>query len=246
MSNDNSLNTAGLTTDEQLISYVYDEVDVAQRTLFEKKMAQSPALCKEVLALREVKTEVGAWRSQVMDSFDGLEMPFENAAVPVQVVKQVERKRSAMAALKAFFELSPIWMRAGVTFASLLFCALTIFTFSRAEFRHGANGFSIRAVPERVVTNTVTTERTVNQGYTQAQLDQAVAQTRDQIQADFAAAQVTQKVTQQATIADPLQPKRHGVTVAKAPSEVMANEVRVRDDRVDDNAPRLSDLLSVY
>lgn len=267
MSNDdqNSSGIARSTFDERLISYVYDEMSETQKSLFEKEIVHSPALHEEVSAFKNIKTEIGAWHSQVspiieaievMQSFNGAGHQFSSRfrLAPPQITEVAEimgrvrerAKRSTVAAFKAFFELSPNWMRVSVIFASVLFCALMITTFANVEFRRDADGFSVRIMSQPGDTNTALIKRPTNLSYTQAQLDEAVAQARIQMQAEFDAAQPTH-TTQPTELIEPIekatlnasQPRRRRVTPK-------SNGVMVRNDVFSDGVPRLSDLLDVY
>ena len=64
-------------------------------------------------------------------------------------------KRSAAAALREFFALSPSWLRASSAAAALALCALVALTLARSELRWDRQGFALRSVPPRVVRETV-------------------------------------------------------------------------------------------
>jgi hypothetical protein len=108
---------------DDLVSFLYDELNPEERLSFSQHM-QSCSGCKSGLAaFREVRTEVVSWRDATL-----------GAVTPVLVqpaAKPREPRRSAVAALREFFNLSPVWMKGAVVFASLLFCFFAVLAASR-------------------------------------------------------------------------------------------------------------------
>jgi hypothetical protein len=115
---------------DDLVAYLYQEASQQEALDFESHMQHCAACSEELVAFREVHTSVGAWRRQSLSFLqsNALEM---NAA-SAQVTRTNERQpSSALAALKDFFTLSPVWMRASVALATLLICALAAFGLAR-------------------------------------------------------------------------------------------------------------------
>ncbi|HYE13236.1 MAG TPA: hypothetical protein VD968_02220, partial [Pyrinomonadaceae bacterium] len=164
------------------------------------------------------------------------------------------RERSAMAALREFFSLSPLWLRVGTVTAAVAVCALAALTLLRTEITWGADGFAFRTgVPERVVQTVKTVETPSRDGYTREQVDaiaeerarQQVAEAerrwereRQQEQPASANAPAPKKSAPQLQLANAAKQRR------RAPSpHVARRDVRLTDDD-DESLPRLSDLLS--
>ena len=76
---------------------------------------------------------------------------------------QHERKLSALAALREFFSVSPLWLRGATAFAGLLLCALIVFAVSRTWQQP------------------VMTARDDDKKYTEAQFQEAVRKQVEQI-----------------------------------------------------------------
>jgi hypothetical protein len=83
---------------------------------------QHCATCsEEFAAFGDVRGAIGEWRQQALGPLTST--AFEANAVQVSAATS-ERRRSALAALREFFAISPAWMRAATAVAAVAFCAL--------------------------------------------------------------------------------------------------------------------------
>lgn len=118
---------------EDLVAYLYGEVSETEARDFERH-AQRCAPCRtELAAFGNVREAIGAWREQALGA---LASPaFENNDVTAFASAQetYKPKRSALAAIREFFTLSPLWMRAATAAIALIFCALAFIAI--AHFR---------------------------------------------------------------------------------------------------------------
>jgi hypothetical protein len=98
------------------------------------------------------------------------------AGVVAHATRARERTRSAAAALREFFSLSPAWLRFGTAAAALVFCAMAALIIARAEVRWDSNGFAFNAgvVKERVVVNQI--QSPAPNGFTQEKVDALIRQ----------------------------------------------------------------------
>lgn len=110
------VNTQNCGQEGELIAFLYGELnDVEARTL--QRHLHDCAVCNAELAgFKGVRESVVAWRNE---SLGGLISPAGSNMSPVTTV--VHGKPSALAALREFFNLSPLWMKAALAFASVLF-----------------------------------------------------------------------------------------------------------------------------
>ena len=102
---------------DDLIAFLYGELDKVQAEIFQRH-AQSCLSCKqELAAFQGVRQSVIAWRDEALvGSF---------AAAPSSVAAHnVSEKPSALAAIREFFRLSPVWMKGALALATVLFCLL--------------------------------------------------------------------------------------------------------------------------
>lgn len=178
------LNARGCGRGEELIAYLYGESAPAEAADFRRHLAGCAACGEELAAFGGVRASVGEWREEVMRSIPAL-----NVAEAFEVNRTRPRKRSASAALREFFSLSPLWLRAATAAALVLFCALAALTLARAEVRWDSNGFAFNTgVGERVVEKQISSP--APNGFTQEQVDALI---RQNVEREVAAAEVRWK-----------------------------------------------------
>ncbi|HJQ33446.1 MAG TPA: zf-HC2 domain-containing protein [Pyrinomonadaceae bacterium] len=242
----------GCGRSEELVAYLYGEASPVKAELFRRHLDACAACREELAAFGGVRDSLGEWRAQVLGSIPALDLheAFTNAAPP-----RVERVRSAASALREFFALSPLWLRAGAAAALLAVCALAALTVARTEVRWDADGLAFRTgVPERVVTERVI-ETVVEpaRGYTDEQVAAIVAGRLKEAKAEWQAAQTREQQSQQTqeevvSYTAGQQPKRKAEQRA-ASKQNAARPARTgpraagRDEETAD-LPRLSDLLN--
>lgn len=142
---------------EDLVSFLYDEASAAEARDFADHAAQCDACRAELASFRQVHDSVMMWRNEALGANS------VNAAAPLietTVTMQRSRKLSALAALREFFTVSPIWLRGATAFAALLLCVLALVVISR----------SVR--PSAPVAQNASDEKK----YSQKDLDDAVSQ----------------------------------------------------------------------
>ena len=236
----------GCERGEEIVAYLYGEATKEEAGLFDRHL-RACAVCREELAaLGGVRAGLGAWRAEALGTVPSLNI--EEALVPTaRVLPAASRERSARAALREFFSLSPPWLRAGAFAATLAVCALVALTLARAEVRWGSDGLAISAgAAERVIKERV--EVPVQSGYTDEQVNAIVAQKVAEAQAQLVVE------TKQPT--DAQRPERIINVVGKGSQPASnSNAPRRRratrrtpngDDSLlaEESLPRLSDLLS--
>lgn len=118
-----STSTNSCARAEDLVTYLYNEATQMEAKDFEAHVRQCASCRTELSAFGDVREAVGEWRQQSLGS---LASPaFEaNAARAYASVVAPARRRSGLAALREFFALSPVWMRAATALVAVAFCAL--------------------------------------------------------------------------------------------------------------------------
>jgi hypothetical protein len=96
---------------EELVSVLYGEASERERREFEVHMQQCGNCRAEFAAFAQVRESVGEWRDEALAGFVSA-----HAAVPA--------RKSALAAWRQFFDLSPLWLKGAVGFAAVVFCVL--------------------------------------------------------------------------------------------------------------------------
>ena len=109
---------------DDLIGYLYSEAGEAQAKDFEQHMAWCASCRDELAAFGHVRASIGEWRDQSLGSMASSISVVDSAPLLVPAKATQTRTRSALAALREFFALSPMWLRGATAFASVLFCAL--------------------------------------------------------------------------------------------------------------------------
>ena len=245
---------------EDLLAHLYGEAGPGEAAVFGEHLNDCAVCREELAAFRQLRSGVADWHAAVLSAAPSLDLnralrqeplPFAQGS---RVTERATRERSAMAALREFFLLSPLWLRVGTVTAAVAVCALAALTLLRTEITWAADGFAFRTgVPERVVEMVKTVETPSRGGYTREQVDaiaeerarQQVAeaerrweQERQQEQPASANAPAPKKSAPQLQLANAAKQRR------RAPSpHVARSDARLTDDD-DESLPRLSDLLS--
>jgi hypothetical protein len=183
---------------EDLVTFFYGEANEATQKSFEQHLDTCAACRDELAAFGPVREAVREWRAEVFDRVPALALPgfARNGRATSTHVPVALPRRSAWAALREFFTLTPVWARAGMVAASLVVCALATLALVSAQLHwddkgiafHTGMGRQVSApqssnVPAQSMQQTATA---TNAGYTQAEIDKLTAE-RDAAQQELAA-----------------------------------------------------------
>lgn len=227
----------------ELVAYLYGEATKEEAGLFRRHLEACAVCHEELAALGGVRADFGAWRAEALGTVPSLNI--EEALAPASVVPAAPRKRSARVAVREFFSLSPLWLRAGAFAATLAVCALAALTLVRAEVRWGADGLAFRAgAAERVLKERV--EVPVQSGYTDEQVNAIVAQKVAEAKAQFVA-ETKERTDVHEQLVNVVGKDSRPASNSNAPRRKRApRRTSNGDDSLlaDESLPRLSDLLS--
>ena len=122
MNEANSLEICDRAND--LIAFLYGELSEPEQRSFERHKRDCVACSSELASFGPIRQSIGMWRkrSLAMNS----DISAAKSATPV-----VQTKRSALAAVRSFLDLSPLWMKTAAAFAVVLFCVLAGLAFAR-------------------------------------------------------------------------------------------------------------------
>lgn len=98
-----------------LIAFLYNEADERERRDFQLHLNECSTCREEVASFGVVRESITAWRDEALAGF---------VSRPVEATR-----KSALAALRQFFELSPLWLKAATAFAVVVFCVLAAMVF---------------------------------------------------------------------------------------------------------------------
>ena len=108
-------NSPGCERASDLIAFLYNETNESENRDFERHLKECRACREEVASFGVVRESITAWRDEALSGFVSTPLP----ATP--------GRKSAIAALRQFFDLSPLWLKGATAFAILAFCALAFF-----------------------------------------------------------------------------------------------------------------------
>jgi hypothetical protein len=94
-----------------LIAFMYHEMDERETRQFRVHLQQCSQCREEAASLGVVRESIGAWRDEALAGF---------VSTPVTT----RPKKSAVAALRQFFDLSPLWLKGATAFAMVAFFVL--------------------------------------------------------------------------------------------------------------------------
>jgi hypothetical protein len=189
---------------EDLVTFLYNEASAADARDFADHAAQCDACGAELAVFREVHDSILTWRNEALGSVSIATQPAAvspgRVAVPAQPT-EARQRLSALAALREFFGVSPLWLRATTAFAALLLCGLVLFVVSR----------SLRQ-PAPVARNAADEKL-----YTQKQLEDAVNKKLSEREAQTTAIATTNGNEKAAEAPVSPQPSRNAVAKNSAP-----------------------------
>ncbi len=223
---------------EDLVTYLYGEASEREASDFERHMIECTQCSNELAAFRSVREGVVEWRNQSLPSFET-----SRATMPA-FAETRERKRSALAALREFFTLSPAWLRAATAMAVVAICVLVVFTVARF------NTPSKQVVVQTVLTSPVKPEvaRTVKaaEEIRQDENQQAQVKNRPSVVAVRDNRSSSSVKNRRSADSAPMSARNR-----TTPNKVNESQDAVRQQlaelvqrtKEDDNLPRLSDLV---
>ena len=104
-----------------LMAFIYNEMNERESREFNAHLRSCSNCREEAESFGVVRESIGAWRDEVLTGF------VPSTATPT--------RKSAVAAFKQFFDLSPLWLKGAAAFAVLTFCVFAglLFVNSRKE-----------------------------------------------------------------------------------------------------------------
>ena len=124
---------------EDLVTYLYGEATAEEARDFTSHMQQCDACRAEFSVFNQVHESIVTWRNQALGTIAAPAAAREISFVAPEIV-QHGRRLPALAALREFFSVSPLWLRGATAFAGVLLCALLIFAAARLWQQPTSNG----------------------------------------------------------------------------------------------------------
>ena len=95
-----------------LVAFLYNEASEHERRDFESHLNECGVCRDEVASFGVVRESITNWRDEVLSGFVSTPLPSQ------------ANKKSALAAFRQFFDLSPLWLKGATAFAVLALFAL--------------------------------------------------------------------------------------------------------------------------
>src|SRR5687767_11322457 len=100
-----------------LIAFLYNETDERERRDFQLHLNECSTCREEVASFGVVRESIIEWRDEALAGFVS------------QPVATKGTSKSALAALRQFFDLSPLWLKGATACAVVIFCVLAVMAF---------------------------------------------------------------------------------------------------------------------
>ena len=97
-----------------LIAFLYHELDEREAREFRLHLQECGQCRDEAAALGVVRESITAWREEALAGFVSTPVP----------PRQTKSRKSALAAVRQFFDLSPLWLKGATAFAMVALFAL--------------------------------------------------------------------------------------------------------------------------
>ena len=110
------VNAPNCGRENDLIGHLYGELNEVESLAFQRHLHECVTCSVELASFGEVRESVVAWRNE---SIGSIGLPAQiTASSPTRAA---QAGPSAIAALREFFSLAPLWMKGAVAFAAILF-----------------------------------------------------------------------------------------------------------------------------
>ena len=220
---------------EDFVTHLYGEATPEESKSFRLHLEACHVCREELSALGGVREGLGVWRAEAVSSLPPLDISraFSAPAASTRATGRTRSASAAFAALREFFSLSPLWLRAGAVAAVVAVCALAALALRTAATE--------RVITERVVTQPAPAPPAQNL-YTEEQLKAAVEREVAEATARLKEQQREPRPGGVVNVND-----RGGKTRPQAAPAATQRRRRAasREDSLlaEENLPRLSDLL---
>jgi len=114
--------------EHELIGFVYGELNETEAVVFQRHLNECAACSAELSGFRDVRQSVVAWRNE---SLGNPGLPADSAGFSPTLL--AHPKPSALAAVREFLNLSPLWMKGAVALVVVVFCVLAVLAVARLQ-----------------------------------------------------------------------------------------------------------------
>jgi hypothetical protein len=156
-------NSPGCERTSDLIAFLYNETNESETLDFELHLKECRACREEVALFGVVRESITTWRDEALSGFISTPLP------------TTPGRKSAIAALRQFFDLSPLWLKGATAFAILAFCALAFFaTVGPNRTERGSAGSTLQTPKPETLYTQQDVDRLVKEALARQQPQQPV------------------------------------------------------------------------
>ncbi|MEO8434113.1 MAG: hypothetical protein ABI596_04415, partial [Pyrinomonadaceae bacterium] len=116
---------------DDMVAFLYGEASATEADDFAGHMDLCASCRTEFAVFRTVRESVSEWRSEVLGVSWHPQTNDEPERLPAFVTARPPHKATALAALREFFAIAPMWLRGATAVASVLFCVLVTLFIAR-------------------------------------------------------------------------------------------------------------------
>jgi len=201
-------NSPGCERAPDLIAFLYGEADETEARDFQLHLQQCNSCREEMAAFGVVRESITEYRDEALAGF---------VSTPIAAQPQT---KSALAALRQFFDLSPLWLKGATALAAVAFCVLVGIVLFRNNNKH--------VTSTTVNANAVYTEQDVNRIVQEALANQQKQQPSPKETSPHVVAVTTPKSNPKGSrVSSSTQSARSRRPLSKAEREQLAAELRL-------------------
>src|ERR1051325_419994 len=108
------INARSCAREHELVGFIYGELNEVEARGFQRHLNKCVSCSTEIASLRDVRQAVVGWRNESL------------GAIGVTATPAMQRQPSALAAIRAFLKLSPLWLKGAVAFATIVLAAIGV------------------------------------------------------------------------------------------------------------------------
>jgi anti-sigma factor RsiW len=143
---------------DDLIAFLYHELGEKEARNFERHLHECTGCESEVASFGQIRESIVSWRDASLSAAWSAGAVPDRQVAPTAIARSTPIRPSALAAIREFFSLSPLWMKGAAAFASLLFCVCAVLAVAYLKNR---NSEVVKSPSDRI--------------YSKQELDNAVA-----------------------------------------------------------------------
>jgi Putative zinc-finger len=178
---------------DDLVAFLYHELSEKEARNFERHLRECAGCERELASFSEIRDSIVSWRDAALGSTWST-----SDATALQPAVEASPGPSALAAIREFFTLSPMWMKGAAAFASVLFCVCAVLAIYYLKDR--------RSIVVQAPSNKI---------YSQQELDTRIAQA---VEKNLEVQEVSQKSNDRLAenAASPQKPRNRSVQIREA------------------------------